>query len=406
LACQILSTSAADASQNISKQEKEKGFSENEVVVRIESPEKISGLSQRYNLLIIPLSPDSDGTLYLAKSLVGKDARSLVRELKKNPDIKLAQLNYKYKPLSITSNDSYFSEQWYLGETGGVSASSAWESETKSQRNVAIAVIDTGVNPEQRDLKKNLTGGSAKGKNFEYPKKKLSDSDGHGTFLAGIIAAVTNNKRGIAGASFFNHLRVMALRFDFTTAQAISALNYAKSKSVPVVNASWGNYGEEGMDPALRDAIASYPGVFVTASGNAGFNHDGSDPDDKMYPCDFDLPNIVCVAASDQNGNLTDYSDFGSVSVDVAAPGGTDEFDIAGLDKKKNKVTSAEGTSLSTAFVSAEAGLLISKFPNLTSAQVIEIIKNSVDQNASLAGHVSTEGKVNFLKAMQLGANY
>jgi len=58
LACQILSTSAADASQNISKQEKEKGFSENEVVVRIESPEKISGLSQRYNLLIIPLSPD------------------------------------------------------------------------------------------------------------------------------------------------------------------------------------------------------------------------------------------------------------------------------------------------------------------------------------------------------------
>jgi subtilisin family serine protease len=293
-----------------------------------------------------------------------------------------------------------------LGETGGVSASSAWESETKSQRNVAIAVIDTGVNPEQRDLKKNLTGGSAKGKNFEYPKKKLSDSDGHGTFLAGIIAAVTNNKRGIAGASFFNHLRVMALRFDFTTAQAISALNYAKSKSVPVVNASWGNYGEEGMDPALRDAIASYPGVFVTASGNAGFNHDGSDPDDKMYPCDFDLPNIVCVAASDQNGNLTDYSDYGAASVDVAAPGGTEDNGLVGLDKKKSNYTTAEGSSLSAAFVSAEAGLIISKYPNLSGTQVIEIIKNSVDTEPSLAGKVLSGGKVNFPKALQLAAGY
>jgi len=72
----------------------------------------------------------------------------------------------------------------------------------------------------------------------------------------------------------------------------------------------------------------------------------------------------------------------------------------------KSRYDEAEGSSLSTAFVSAEAGLLFSKYPNLSGTQVIEIVKNSVDTNASLTGKVSSGGKVNFQKALLNGANY
>ena len=163
---------------------------------------------------------------------------------------------------------------------------------------------------------------------------------------------------------------------------------------------------------ALKDTIAAYPGLFVTAAGNGdektylGYDHDGTDPNKKMYPCDFELANIICVAASGKDGALTQYSDYGATSVDVAAPGGTDDDPIIGLDLKKNKFTEAEGSSLSVAFVSAEAGLLMSKKPNLSSAQIIEIIKNSVDLSPSLAGKTITGGKINFQKALQLSANY
>jgi subtilisin family serine protease len=248
--------------------------------------------------------------------------------------------------------------------------------------------------------------------NINRPKKKPTDSDGHGTFLAGLIAAKTNNRKGIAGSSFFGNLKIMPLKFDFTTDQAISAINYAKSKSVPVINASWGGYGDDGYDPLLASAIAAYPGIFVTAAGNGdpdteiGYNHDGGNPAQKMYPCDFDSANILCVAASDKSGKITSYSDYGATSVDVAAPGGSDSDPIFGLALKKNKNDWAEGTSLSTAYASAEAGLILSKKPTLSSAQVIEIIKSSVDLDPSLAGKTVTGGKINYFKALQMIASY
>jgi len=404
-------TITTEAHKKISAQEKKKGFNENEAIVQIDSPEKAAEISRKYNLFLTPLADSGENeNLYLAKSLDWKSTQKILKDLQKNPDVKATQPNYRYKPLSRKPNDQYFSRQWSLFDvesaSGGVSAPSAWESEAKNQRNIAIAVIDTGANLEHKDLKYNLTKESAKGKNFERPKKKPTDSDGHGTFLAGIIAGKTGNKRGISGASFSNHLKVMALKFDFTTAQAITAINYAKEKSVPVINASWGSYGNEGLDLELKNAIAAYPGVVVTASGNNSLNHDGSDPEDKMYPCDFDLPNIICVGASDQSGNLADYSDYGATSVDVVAPGGTDADELFGLNKKKSGYSEAEGSSLSAAFVSAEAGLLISKYPNLSSAQIVEIIKASVDTSPGLSGKIVSGGKVNYKKALDLAATY
>jgi thermitase len=385
-------------------------FEEYEVVVKIDCSGCLGSIAKKYNVCLSPLGGEENENFYLAKSLSRKSVRKLVKELEKNRNIGLVQPNFRYKPLARIAKDKYFSREWWLFDSaqsaGGVSAASAWDLESKKQRNVAVAVIDSGANTKHKDLKKNLTKGSAKGKNFENPKKKPSDSDGHGSFVSGIIAAQTNKKRGIAGASFYNNLKVMPLRFDFTTSQAIQALAYANAKNVPVVNASWGGYGDDGLDLALKDAISGYSGVFVAASGNERLNHDSGNADHKMYPCDFDLANIICVGASDRDGNIADYSDFGVSSVDVVAPGGTDGDPLIGLSDSKSRYSEAIGSSLSAAFVSAEAGLLFSKYPNLSGAQIIEIIKSSVDANASFSGKVSSGGKVNFLKALQAATAY
>ncbi|MFA5871598.1 MAG: S8 family serine peptidase [Parcubacteria group bacterium] len=412
------SPSQAQASENSIPDESNTApnYAESEAIVKIDSPQAAFQIAQKENLIVSPILPAGDDqNLYVMKSPEQKPVEKILKDVKKNPAVKSAQPNFKYKPLASVTDDKYYAQQWSLSPTyriaGGVDAESAWGTEAKKQTNLVIGVIDTGVNYNHKDLKKNLSKGKAKGRNINRPKNKPTDSDGHGTFLAGIIAAVTKNKTGIAGASYYNHLRVMPLKFDFTTDQAITAINYAKSKGVPIINASWGSYGDEGLDLVLKDTIANYPGVFVTAAGNGddegnGYNHDGADPNQKMYPCDFDLPNIICVGASDRDGNLAYYSDYGATSVDVVAPGGTDDDDIVGLSNKKSGYVSAEGSSLSAAFVTAEAGLLLSKKPTLSNVQIIQIIENSVDSNASLAGKIKSGGKVNFKKALDLAATY
>jgi subtilisin family serine protease len=392
----------------------EKNYIDHEVVAKISPDADADALALKYNLAVELLKTSTDGNLYVLKNNRGLSTKKIIAALEKDPAIISVQPNFKYKLLSRVPNDPNFSKEWPLADTtstaGGVSAPSAWNLETANKNKISIAVIDTGVSLSLPEIKDSITSGRTKGANINNPKKKPTDSDGHGTFVAGIIAAKTNNKKGIAGASFFGNLKIMPLKFDFTTDQAISAINYAKVRHIPIINASWGAYGEEGLDLVLKDTIATYPGIFVTAAGNGdsktyiGYNHDGTDPSKKMYPCDFDLVNIVCVAASAKDGSLAEYSDYGATSVDVAAPGGTDNNPIFGLDLKKNKYVEEEGSSLSTAFVSAEAGLILAKKPNLSSAQIIEIIKNSVDLEPSLAGKTVTGGKVNFQKALQMAA--
>ena len=227
-------------------------YIEHEVVAKIAADADANAIAMKYNLQIEFLKSSTDGNLYILKSPSGFTTKKLISLLQKNSQIISVQPNFKYKLLARVPNDPQFSKEWPLAETtsiaGGVSAPSAWDLETKNKNKIPIAVIDTGVSDKQPEIAKMITGGKAKGRNIDNPKKKPTDSDGHGTFLAGIIAAQTNNKKGIAGASFFGNLKIMPLKFDFTTDQAISAVSYAKARNIPIINASWGAYGEEGLD--------------------------------------------------------------------------------------------------------------------------------------------------------------
>jgi subtilisin family serine protease len=297
-----------------------------------------------------------------------KTVEEKITELENDPNVEYVQPNYQYYPSSvITSNDTYKDRLWALANSGqtvngftpaapgaDISAPQAWViSEALPSTPVIVAVIDSGVAYNHPDLFASmwdgtnckdengvlLAGGCNHGYDYEdNDNTPLPTGNSHGTHIAGIIAAEINNSKGVIGVA--PHAKIMAIKSSLTTANIVKAITFAQQNGAKVINASWNCYGSdqggfhsvcaEGInyqDAAMKNAIDSFPGLFVTVAGNgdgdtddAGDNHD-ADQTLHTYPCDYTAPNIICVAATDQNDELADFSDFGTASVDVAAPG-------------------------------------------------------------------------------------
>ena len=284
----------------------------------------------------------------------GMKVETALTNLKQNPNLEYAEPNYIMRVLA-TPDDPQFAELWGLhntGQTGGTSdadidAPEAWDIH-KGSHNVIIAVIDSGVawahpdlddgstsniwtntaelngNPNEDD-DGNLYVDDVHGWDFVGEDNDPTDYHTHGTHVAGTIAAIGNNTRGITGVNWY--ASIMPLRISgpvglTDTARAVEAIVYAADNGAKVINASWGG---GGFSQALYDAIshANDQGVlFVAAAGNGGDDVSGDDNDaTPFYPASYDLPNIISVAATDHNDNLAAFSNYGATSVDVAAPG-------------------------------------------------------------------------------------
>ncbi|MCL0083825.1 S8 family serine peptidase, partial [Thermodesulfovibrionales bacterium] len=282
----------------------------------------------------------------------GQTVEEALRQYRRNPLVAHAQPNYLFRMQTIP-DDTRFSELWGLHNTGqavgGVSgiydadidAPEAWGITTGSP-DVIIAVIDTGVNYLHPELVGNMwvNPGETPGDGIDNDGNLLIDDihgwdffdndnspmdfHGHGTHVAGTIAASGNNAAGITGVMW--DARIMALKISgvkafAATSDIVQAINYAVAEGAHIINASWGGYvGTDAPGDALRDAIeaAGIAGVlFVAAAGN-----DANDNDTiPMFPASYSLDNIISVAATDQHDNLTPWSNYGATSVDVAAPG-------------------------------------------------------------------------------------
>jgi subtilisin family serine protease len=271
-----------------------------------------------------------------------KDAKTVeekMAELKNDPNVEYSQPNFQYYPSSINTDDTYKDNLWGLDNTGqnvngtsgsndaDIDAPEAWIINEGSNASVIVAVIDDGVAYNHPDLindmwngtdckdeNGNALGNCNHGYDFEDGDKTPLPIDGsHGTHVAGTIAASKNNGKGIIGVA--PQAKIMAIKFSFTTANAIRGINFAKQNGAKVINASWGG---TDYDQSLKDAIASFPGLFIAAAGNSGRDNDGGTHN---YPSDFDLDNVIAVAATDQRDALASFSNYGTTSVDVGAPG-------------------------------------------------------------------------------------
>ncbi len=319
-------------------------------------------------------------------------------------------------------DDPMFSEQWSLdnhGQNGGhaladISAVRAWAKTTGSSK-VVVAVIDSGVDYTHQDLINNIwvrppdmdeytddelgTIDDTYGFNAVNDNGDPMDQNGHGTHCAGIIGAEGGNGLGIAGVNW--KVDIMPLRFidangSGTTKDAIKAINYVINRkragvNVRIISASWGS---TMYSKALEDAIreAGEEGIlFIAASGNSSADADKS----PHYPASYDLPNVISVAALTRNDQLASFSNYGAKRVHIAAPGAEILSTWLNGDFRE-----ASGTSMATPEVAGVAALVLASDPDLSMKELRERLLKSVDELDSLAGKVSSGGRINAAKAV------
>ncbi len=246
-----------------------------------------------------------------------------------------------------------------------------------------------GVDTDGNGLVDDLTG-------WDYLSNGNNPMDtwGHGTHIAGVISARGNNGVGIAGVNW--RARIVPERFHNgggTISDAIQAIDHAVSLGADVINVSWGVLND---NPALKAAIewAGENGVvFVAAAGNYSENIDN--PSNAYYPAAYHLPNLISVASVDPGGSLSDFSNYGPNSVDIAAPGTDILSTVLGGD-----YVPWSGTSMATPHVGGVVSLLVGLFPDKSPEWLVDRVLSTAKPLAGLVGKTRTGGMVNAFSAV------
>ncbi len=388
--------------------------------------------------------------LYQAKLPAELSVQEAINEFTNMPNVLYAEPNYIYT-IEAVPNDARFNELWgmqNLGQSGGLSgadirAVAAWDISTGSE-SVLVGVIDTGIDYTHEDLAMNIytnpgedawgnpndpsTGNGVdddnngyvddwKGWNFISNTNNPYDDHLHGTHCAGTIGAMGNNSIGVVGVNW--QVKMMPLKFlnsrgSGDTADAIDAIIYASDMGVDILSNSWGG---GGFSQATEDAI-QYANdrnvLFVAAAGNDGTNNDTI----PHYPSNYDVPNVVAVAATDHSDSralwgiggggddcgficssataATPGSNYGPTTVDIAAPGKNILSTVPG-----DGYSELSGTSMATPHIAGVAALLLSVNPDLTVAEQINALYSTVDPLDSFTNLIATQGRVNAQAAVQ-----
>jgi subtilisin family serine protease/subtilase family serine protease len=365
----------------------------------------------------------------------GQEAAAIAR-YQRNPNVQYAELNYIRTiptPLAASGGspavpaDANFNEQWALHNTGqgfycipwfssslcfysgtpdaDIDAPEAWALATGTST-VTVAVIDTGVDYTHPDLAPNYAGGY----DFVFNDADPMDDHGHGTHVAGTIAAAVDNPtgnpaqpEGVVGVA--PHARIKAYKVcrsdgtcdDFTIQQAIAR---AVEDGVNVINMSLGDtVYSQSLDNAVQDAWNAGL-VIVAAAGNAGVT-------DPLYPAAFD--NVISVAAFDEDHRRASFSNYGNW-VDMSAPGNLimstypmSQCPASSTPGDTGCYTWLSGTSMATPHVAGAAALVWTRSDVTRNSQVVDILLNSADPIGASNQHLDTwtqHGGLNLYNAM------
>ena len=325
-----------------------------------------------------------DGT-FEVKTFDGQtELETALKEWADSGEVSLIQPNYTYESTALSTGDTLSSLQWALSNDGGFSmedaasypvygspwtisgiqdiagastpmplaselpsmagvdigAQEAWSIYGNGSRDVVVALIDTGVDTSHPDLQGSLWVNAdeipgngidddgngyiddTNGWNFYANNNQLyaGTEDSHGTHAAGTIAAQSGNGIGISGIARAGRVKVMVLKALGgnsglgSSLSVIQAIRYAEANGATICNLSLGTLSN---DPALYETIAKSSMLFVAASGNNGMDTDVT----PCYPASYNLDNVISVGNLTSNGMLHTTSNYGVVSVDLAAPG-------------------------------------------------------------------------------------
>jgi subtilisin family serine protease len=342
------------------------------------------------------------------------------------------QPDYVYRRTLDATDPSYVDETMWghknTGQAGGVvNADSdidlAWDLTTGS-KDVLVAVIDTGVRYTHQDLAEQMWVNAGEipdngvdddlngwiddihGINALVDSGDPLDVDDHGTGVAGVIGAQTNDV-GIVGVNW--DVQIMGCKFlgafGGLDSDGIECIDYAVEMGAHIINASWGG---GPFSQALFDSIANAQNngvLFVAAAGNDGLNTDIF----PHFPSNYELDNIISVGAMDRFDRLANFSNYGNVTVDIVAPGveiyTTGSGDIAGAG---NTVPPDEdydffdGTSFSAPYVAGVAALVKSLFPDSQAREIKKRILSSAVPAPAYSSKVGTNGRLNAFEALNV----
>lgn len=339
----------------------------------------------------------------------GIRTRELRRRLGRAREVRYAEPDFYLRRTRVPDDPLYPREYALDAGANGIAAPGAWDRLTSCS---LVATLDSGVQSNHPDLEGNIwhNPGEVEGNgqdddgngwvddyygvNVQEGSGSATDDLGHGTHVAGIIAGHGNNGIGVAGTCWTASVmpvRFMDARGRGSTSDAVTGLDYAIHMGAKVVNCSFGSPSDSS---ALEDAVkaARTKGVLlVVAAGNDSASIEMA----PTYPASFTQGNILAVAATDADGELASFSNFGAQSVDLGAPG---EGIYSTYPTSEYKVLS--GTSMAAPFVAAAAAMLLEQDSALTYSEIRIALIASVDPVPSLAGRTVTGGRLNLDRAL------
>lgn len=373
------------------------------------------------------LSPESHSVLVKKAQVDGHDA---LKTLNSNPWVEYAEPNYIFhlsvEGVSSMPTEPEWANLWGMQNTGqaikgrngvpgmDINAVKAWQTQT-GNKDLVIAIIDTGVRHDLADLAPNMWVNEAEangvpgvdddgngyiddihGYDFVNKDGNPMDDQGHGSHVAGTIGAKANDGVGVAGVAW--NVKIMAVKFlsaygSGTLADAILSIDYTTKMGAKITNNSWGGgaYTQALFDSIQRAQEAG--SLFVAAAGNSNQNNDTK----PSYPATYEISNILAVAAFDNSGKKASFSSYGAKSVHVAAPG----VDILSWGLRGLQYLS--GTSMAAPHVTGVAVLVKSQFPKMTPEEIKERLIKTSRKTDEMKGRVLSEGIVDAAAALETG---
>lgn len=370
-----------------------------------------------------PLSNNSEGIERLIEVYFSDeiDPYEICKELMQSPDVEYAVPIYRRYPYDFLPNDPNISSQWFINN---IQLPKAWDI-TKGDKKVLIAIIDTGVDWNHQDLIDNIwinpneipnngIDDDGNGKiddvrgwdfvgnvttqdiltgNWSEDNDPTNIQGFHGTHVAGLASAVTNNSKGIASAGFNCSILPIKCSPDqggMGIFRGYEGIVYAANIGTKIINCSWGG---PGFSPAEQDIInyaMNKGSLVVVAAGNDGANIDFGG----QYPAGYD--NVLCVGATNSSNRVASFSNWG-IKVTVYTPGQSIYSTVP-----NNLYQSQNGTSMASPIAAGVAGLVASVHKEWSPKQILHQIRSTSDNvivaDQSLRPYYY--GKINAYKAV------
>lgn len=289
------------------------------------------------------------------------DMESMKAQLQEDPNVLHVEPNYERYTHDLLFDDPNLTEQWWIPQ---VKPQPIWSRVREQQKNTVVAVIDSGIDLQHEDLQGRIEAG---GYNFYDDNFTPQDVNGHGTAVAGVIAAAAGNNLGVAGIAGGYEVKVLPLKISHRNgiskvSDGIKAIDYAIDSKVDVINLSFGSSNTSYLEEQTIQRAVDAGIIVVASAGNAATKGNSL-----MFPASY--PAVISVGATERTNTRTWFSNYNPY-INMVAPG-----EAIFTTTLNNSYKLVSGTSFSGPMVAGAAALVKTLQPQATPTEVKQLLE-------------------------------